>query len=191
MSIQANLVIHPAPGEEEPATDFSLTVNGLPVFTHRARVSAQPFNQVWPGYQRPLEQTEIASFATWDMAEPVRVTIVSARPVKDVRVRPASYGIQPKVKGKTISFTLNKPGQLTVEVNGTHRALHLFANPPEEHAPDPKDPHVRYFGPGVHCPGIIRMESHQTVYIAGGAVVYGAIVAEKADNIVIRRSADE
>jgi hypothetical protein len=186
MKVSEKLVIHPAPVEEESATDYALTVNGLPVFTHRARVSAQPFNQVWPGYQRPLDQTEIASFATWDMAEPVRVKIVSTRPVKEVRVRPRSYGIKPQVKGDTIRFTVRRPGQLTVEVNGTHRALHLFANPLEEDAPDPKDSRVRYFGPGVHCPGIIRLESDQIVYLAGGAVVYGAIAAEKADHIAIR-----
>ena len=119
------------------------------------------------------------------MAAPVEVSIVSARPVKDVRVRPRSYGIDPKVEGNTIRFTVNKPGQLTVEVNGTHHALHLFANPPEKTVPDPNDPKVRYFGPGVHCPGVIRLESNQTIYLADGAVVYGVIIAEKAKNVAI------
>jgi len=173
------------PVEEEPAADYVLTVNGQPVVTQRARVSAHPLNQGWPGYQRPLEQTEIASFAAWDMDAPVEVSVVSLRPVKDVRVRPRSYGIIPKVEGNTIRFTVSRPGQLTVEVNGTHQALHLFANPPEENVPDPKDPKVRYFGPGVHCPGLMRLESNQTVYLANGAVVYGAILAEKAENIAI------
>lgn len=179
-------LIHPAPVEETPATDYRLTVNGQPVFTYPARVSAHPLNQGWPGYQRPLEQTEIASFATWDMVEPSEVNIVSARPVKEVRIRPKSHGIQPKVEGNTIGFTLKKPGQFTVEVNGTHNALHLFVNPMEADPPDLRDPNVRYFGPGMHCPGIIKMTSNQTVYLAGGAVVYGAVIAEKADNIAIR-----
>lgn len=180
------LVIHPAPVEEEPAAEYTLTVNGRPVFVHKARVSAHPLNQVWPGYQRPLAQSEIAAFASWDMAEPVEIGIVSARPVHEVRVRPSSRGIHPVVDGQVIRFTLDKPGQLTVEVNGTHQALHLFANPLEEQPPDRDDPRVRYFGPGVHCPGVMRMESHQTVYLAGGAVVYGAIVAEGAEDIAIR-----
>ena len=180
------LIVHPAPVEETPATDFMVTVNGQPVFTHQARVSAHPLNQVWPGYQRPLEQTEIASFASWDMTGPVEIVIVSARPVREARVRPGSYGIEPVVEGNTLRFTLAKPGQITVEINGTHQALHLFGNPPEENVPDPKDPNVRYFGPGVHCPGLIHLRSGQTVYIAGGAVVYGIIVAEKANHITIR-----
>ena len=174
-----------APVEEEPSTDYALTIDGQSVFIHRARVSAHPLNQVWPGYQRPLEQTEIVSFASWDMAAPVEISIVSTRPVKDVRVRPRSYGILPQIEDNTIRFAVNKPGQLTVEVNGTHLALHLFANPPESSIPDPNDPKVHYFGPGVHCPGLIRLESDQTVYLADGAVVYGAIIAEKVKNISI------
>jgi hypothetical protein len=171
--------------EEVPATDFTVTVNGQPICVQQARVSAQPLNQVWPGYQRPLEQTELASFASWDMRGPVEVVVGSARPVREVRVRPRSSGIAPGVEGNTLRFTLARPGQFTVEVNGAHRALHLFANPPEENVPDPRDPNVRYFGPGVHCPGRITLVSHQTVYLAAGAVVYGSIVAEKADQIAV------
>lgn len=184
-SADEHLVIHPAPVEEEPATDYVVAVNGRSVPTHRARVSAHPLNQPWPGYQRPKEQTEIASFASWDMTEPVEVSVISGRPPRDVRVRPSSRGVKPVVEGNSIRFTVEKPGQHTVEVNGTHHALHLFANPREDASPGESDPGVRYFGPGVHCPGLIRLESNQTVYLAGGAVVYGAILAEKAENIAI------
>ena len=182
----SKVAIYSAPTEEPAATDFALTVEGRPVFTHRARVSAHPFNQVWPGYQRPLEQTEIASFAAWDMRGPVDVVVVSASPVQEVRVRPRSAGITPVLEGNTIRFCIEKPGQYTVEINGTQGALHLFANPPEETAPDPGEKGVRYFGPGVHSPGLIRLESHQTVYLAAGAVVHGAIFAEKAQHITVR-----
>ena len=56
-------------------------VDGKPAFVYQARVSRLPVNQIWPGYQRPLNQTEIASFAYF-----------------------------------------------VVEVNGSHQALHIFAN---------------------------------------------------------------
>ncbi|MEI6519565.1 MAG: glycosyl hydrolase family 28 protein [bacterium] len=185
MSSKQNPVIYTVPVEEIPAVDYAVTVNGQPVFTHQARVSAYPLNQVWPGYQRSKSQTEIASFASWEMSGSVDVDITSNRPVKSVVVRPQSAGIAPHVDGDTISFTINEPGQFSVEVNGSHRALLLFANPAEEHIPNPADSSVLYFGPGVHCPGLINMTSNQTVYIAGGAVVYGAIVAEHATNIAI------
>ena len=175
-----------APAEEVPAADFELTVNGRPVFTHAARVSSYPVNGYCRDYQRPLGETEVASFACWEMSGPVEVRARSARPVESVRVRPASAGIAPRVEGDGISFAIEKPGQYTLEVNGIHRALHIFADPPEEGAPDPDDPNVRHFGPGVHCAGLIRMESGQTLYIAAGAVVYGAVLAEKARDIAIR-----
>jgi hypothetical protein len=178
--------IYPVPAEEIPARDFELTVNGRPVFTHPARVSAYPVNGYCRNYQRPLGQTEIASFACWEMSAPVEVSVRSTRPIESVRVRPASAGIAPQVDGSAISFAIEKPGQYTVEVNGTHRALHLFADPPERDSPKPDDPGVRTFGPGVHCAGLIRMESGQTLYLAAGAVVYGAILAEKVRDITIR-----
>ena len=72
-----------------------------------------------------------------------------------------------------------------MEVNGWHNALHLFISPPEQAAPSAADPNVRYFGPGVHHPGKIVLESNQTVYVAAGAVVYGSISAQQANNIRI------
>jgi len=100
-------------------------------------------------------------------------------------VRPTSLGIQPAVEGNRISFSLDRPGSLVVEINGPHGALHLFANPPEKDAPTPEAPGVRYFGPGVHRPGRIELKNHETVYLAGGAVVYGSIHATGATNIRI------
>lgn len=183
---EGNVRVFDAPVEELPSTDYAVTVGGQPVFVHQARVSGQPINQVWPGYQRPVEQTELAAFATWEMSGPVEVVVASARPIREVKVRPTARGIEPVVDGKTLRFVMDRPGQITVEVNGMHGALHLFADGPELDVPDKGDPRVRYFGPGVHCPGVIRLGSGETVYLAGGAVVYGAIVAEDAVDIAIR-----
>ena len=177
--------VFPAPDGEEAAPDWSVTVDGNPVFVYSARVSAVPFNQIWPGYQRPLDQTELAGFAYWDMSGPVTVQVTCQRPVKDVVIRPSRHRIRPRVENQTITFDLPQPLYLTVEVNGTHQALHLFPSPPESTATDPGDPKVKYFGPGIHRPGIMQLESNQTVYIAGGAVVYGAIRAREASGLRI------
>ncbi len=169
------VVSWPAPPEEKLFQDYTLRVNGQAVPVYVCRVSAMPFNQVWPGYQRPLDQTELAGFAYWEMSGPVVVEVTAQRPFTSVAVRPTSRGIQPVVKGQRITFQLPRPGQFTVELDGTHHALHLFADPPEAGAPKPGGPNVLYFGPGVHRPGKIQLQSGQTVYIAGGAVVYTAI----------------
>jgi len=105
----------------------------VPVYS--CRVSAVPFNQVWPGYQRPADQTEFAGFAHWGMSSPVSVEITSKRSFTNVFVRPGSREFRPTVSGRAITFALAKPGQVTVELDGPHHALHLFADPPEADAP--------------------------------------------------------
>ncbi len=179
------VVSWPAPAGEALCLDYKLQVNGLPIAVHACRVSAMPFNQVWPGYQRPVDQTEVAGFACWDMAGPVQVVIQSRRDVQSVAVRPTARSIQPRIAGNRISFSLDRPGPVIVEVNGPHQALHLFANPPEKDAPTPGTPGVRFFGPGVHRPGKIELKAHETVYLAGGAVVYGSIQAQDAAHLRI------
>ena len=60
----------------------------------------------------------------------------------------------------------------------------MFANPSAP-AVDPNALGVRYFGPGVHRPGKMTLASNETIYLAGGAVVYGCIAAVDATNINI------
>ena len=116
-------------------------------------------------------------------------------------------------KGDEVSFEITEPGQYVLEINGLHCPLHILANPMEEDAPDPfasnvdyhrvdekqnfpglysgrptavaegKD--VIYFGPGIHHVNKLLIKSNQSVYIHGGAIVYGTIVAENADNVRI------
>ncbi len=177
---------YPAPAGEEPSGDFSVSVDGREVFVYRARVSAMPFARVWPGSQRPLDQTEIASFAYWDMSGPVTVEVTSERPIERLAVHPAHYQATPNVEGNRITFEMSRPGQITIEVNGSHKALHLFANPPADGQDKPAaEPGVLYFPPGEHHPGKIRLQSGQTVCIAGGAVVHAAIEATDAADLRI------
>jgi hypothetical protein len=164
-----------APAGEKLFADYTLRVNGQAVPVYACRVSAMPFDQVWPGYQRPLDQTELAGFAYWGMSGAVEVEVTVKSPFHSVVVRPLSRGIHPTVQGQRITFQLSRPGQFTVELDGPHHALHLFADPPEGEVPKAGDPNVLYFGPGVHRPGKIQLQSGQTVYVAGGAVVYAMI----------------
>ena len=102
------LITYPAPAGEKLSADYAVTVRGKAVAVYRCRVSAMPFNQVWPGYQRPLDQTELASFACWDMSGAAAVEVASKRPVRTVGVRPGSLGIKPPEKGAP------KPGDANV-----------------------------------------------------------------------------
>ncbi len=175
-----------APAGEAIAEAYRVQVNGQPVPVLACRVSAVPFNQVWPGYQRPLDQTELAGFASWEMRGPVQIEVRSLRTVRSAVIKPASLGIRPVIDGDLIRFTLASPRPVIIEVNGWHHALHLFANPPADAAPAADKPGLRVFGPGVHRPGKIELKSNESVYIDGGAVVYGSIHASNATNITIR-----
>lgn len=166
--------------------EYKLRVDGRGVEVYPCRVSAVPINQVWPGYQRPVEQTDTAYFAYWGMSQgAAKVEITVDRPAENVRIMPESAGIEPQVKGRKITFTVDDPRNIVVEVDGTERALHLFANPAEKNVPSATDTQVRYYGPGYHETGIVKLETGDRVYIAPGAVVSGGFYAIDANDIVI------
>lgn len=130
---------------------------------------------------------ENASMATFDFSGSVEVAVTYNRgTVKTARVRPLSYGIPFQIKENTVYFSLNRPGNLSVEVNGDiFHNLHLFANPLEVNIPDKKNPNVIYYGPGIHTVqnGVLKVPSGKTVYLAGGAVLLGRIVIENAHDV--------
>ena len=99
------------------------------------------------------------------------------------QILPTSYGIIPTIKGNRLTFEVDKPQHITVEINGDHiRSLHLFVNPEEEDIPDPNDPNVIFFGPGIHEITSVPVGDNQTVYIAGGAIVRGVMDANDPTN---------
>ncbi len=179
------IIIYSAPEQELKSDDFEMFIDGKPVFVYRARVSKFPINQIWPGYQRPLNKTEVASFAYFDLEGETNVRLISKRKISTVAVLPVEYKIIPEVAGDTVRFKIPGPMQIAVEVNGYHQAMHIFANPMEKKKINSDGPGIRYFGPGVHDAGIIRVKSGETVYIDGGAVVYGAVVSEGMRNVTI------
>jgi len=182
---RSNLILYNAPRPELKANDFEMSVDNQQVFIYKARVSKYPVNQVWPGYQRSLSQTEVASFAYFDFKGEVEIKIHSNERIKKLDIRPKEFNIRSIVEDSLITIKLSRPCQFTIEINGYHKALHVFANPVEDFNIDKEDSKVHYFGPGVHEAGIIHLKSNETVFIDGGAIVYGVIEAENAQNIKI------
>ena len=178
---EARVVLYD-PGElgQSAGGDRVITVDGKPVFTYATAVN---FNRSWT--QNP--KTENTPVAYFDFQGTVTVKVrAPGVKIEKATIRPLSLGIKYSIKGDTISFQLDKPAKLTIEINDDlHRAVHLFANSIEVNPPKEGDPNVVYFGPGIHRVGKIDVKSNQTVYIAGGAVVYGFIKAEKLDNVKI------
>ena len=69
------LILTNPPASEALYTRISVTVNGIPVKTTAARVSAMPYNTPWPGMQRPLDQTELAPVLSFSSDETVTVSV--------------------------------------------------------------------------------------------------------------------
>ncbi len=179
------VVTYPAGKDVETIDDFTVSVrqNGgewLPVAVYPVKVDE---------VRDTKHHVETASMAYFDFGGmPVDVRVISKKSVDTARIRPLSYDITPDVKGDTLFFSLAQPRNLSVEVNGDiFHNLHLFANPIDINRPSAKmlknlkkHKNLIYFGPGVHkLPGdTLRILSGTTVFVDGGARVYGQLIAD-------------
>lgn len=130
---------------------------------------------------------EHASMATFDFSEKVEIEVTYNKgKIDSARVRPLSYDIPFTIEGNTLQFSLEKPANLSVEVNGDiFHNLHLFANPLDTFKVDKKNPDLIYFGPGIHRfeGGEFRIPSGKTIYVAGGAVMMGRMLIENVHDV--------
>lgn len=130
---------------------------------------------------------EHASMATFDFSEKVEIEVTYNKgKIDSARVRPLSYDIPFMIEGNTLQFSLEKPANLSVEVNGDlFHNLHLFANPLDTFKVDKKNPDLIYFGPRIHRfeGGEFRILSGKTVYVAGGAVMMGRMLIENVHDV--------
>lgn len=183
-----NVVVYQAPKGEELNTVYKVTADGMKVPVYNAKVGMERK----ANRERAMDDRanshkfyDLAGFAYFDLKKgPVTVTVSVPEDIKTAKVLPTSYGINPTINGKTLSFEVDKPQNLVVEVNGEHiRSLHLFVNPEEKDIPDPNDPNVIYFGPGIHEVTSVNVPDNSTVYIAGGAIVRGIIGPDEEHGI--------
>jgi hypothetical protein len=159
-------------------------------FTVQARTAEQDWQDMFEyRVTVDMDNPQTASMVQFDFDAPVELRIkVNNGRVNSVKIRPSAKGIQPKVEGNIIYFTLNKPAKLSLEVNGDRlHNLHIFANEPEKEVCKKDDPGVIYFGAGVHKPENQKtgftIPSNTTVYLAAGAVVEGKFVCDSVENV--------
>lgn len=174
------VVTYPAPAGETLSSDYKIEAGGQKVDVYTARVLDPPFAGKEYDYGGPY------SFANFDMDGSVVVRITSQRLLRDTVIRPESAKVRMTVvDDHTLNLTLDRPCKFSVEPDGKKGPLLLFANPLETDAPKSGDANVVYFGPGVHKPEKITLQSNQTLYLAGGAVVKAEVLAT-GSNIKIR-----
>lgn len=166
--------------------NLRITCEGKELKSITTPVSAYPINQVWPGYQRPIEQTEPTSFVSLGSDGVVTLEITPEKEFSKVIVRPLSKNIEAKVSGNTASITFPGVGQYSVEFDDTHNVVTVIINPEKEFAFSPDDENVIYFGEGVHyLDKPLELADGQTVYIDKEAVVYGGICANGKKNVSV------
>lgn len=120
---------------------------------------------------------EVTSVAKFEFEGKVEIQVKSiAQDIKSFKIRPNSYGIEAKQEGNTLTFSLNRPRYLSVEINGNiYQNLQIFADNVLEKPKVKKKKDLMYFGPGVHDfkGDSIHIASGKTVFIDNGAVIKG------------------
>lgn len=123
-SLNAEVVTYPAGVGVKTLNDFSVEVRQgsgpwLPVDVYPVKVDR---------VDEKGHNVEVASIAYFDFDGMVDVRVISNKErVNSVRVRPLSYKITPDCVGDTVTFSLSRPRNLSVEVNGDiFHNLHLL-----------------------------------------------------------------
>ncbi len=181
------LTVYPAPDGLTASNQYQVTVlqdgGGNDSFVYRILARK-------PDSNREAD----TSWTSFSFAGEVTVKVRKlAGPATGCIVRPRAAGVETSFADNVCSFTLRRPGNLSVEFepnihNPIEHPMLVFANPPEVDVPDPGDPDVLYLGPGIHQLGEgVPIESGKTIYIAGGAWVNGAFVAAgPVENVTIK-----
>lgn len=167
--------------DEQISKDYKVYINGTEIPVYTCRISKFPFNRPWPGHQREINQTEIASFVNIVSDEEISIEVIINNSFEKVMIRPFSKNIEHKEVGNKVSFKLNQQGQFVLATDDFHCCLYIFNSKPID-CPQP-DTVTHYFGPGIHITGRIVLKDNESIYVDKDALVFGCIFAENAKNI--------
>lgn len=178
-SPENQVFVYPAPKGEMLSLAYKVSVSGLQVPVYEVKVAPEDAQRRWKAMDDKANSADYfdkAAFAYFDLKGSATVTVTVPAQVTRAKILPSSAKIKPVINGNSISFPIDSPKNLTIEINGEWiRSLHLFVNTPEADLPDPKDTSVIYFGPGIHEISHLVVNDNKTIYIAGGAVVRAII----------------
>ncbi|MDA3865225.1 MAG: carbohydrate binding domain-containing protein, partial [Salinivirgaceae bacterium] len=140
-------------------------------------------SNMWGGEHRPQTAASFTNISFSGTSVDVRI-ITTSFAATSVTIRPLNYNIVPTRTGNVITFTLTTPQKISVEINNRLNPLFIFADAPDV----PNTGATYYYGPGVHKIGIRKVvNSNQSVYIAGGAVVQGTFrIPSGSTNVEVR-----
>ena len=178
----SNVIAYPAIPGLITSDLYSVQADGEKIWTEKFRtsmdISKLPDWFIEP-YTKVQQEIHQASFSCEGK---IKITVHIPDSIKSVSIHPVSRRIDSEINGEQVTFTLPGPDKLYIQINELP-PLFIFANPIENEKISPDDPGVHYFGPGIHRPGYITLKNNETVYLAPGAIVYGGIRADSANNI--------
>lgn len=171
--------------KEPLSPDYRVYINGEEVPVYTCRISAYPFNTWWPGHQRNLNQTTLVSYVNLVSDEAIELAVepLTKTAYSRIMLKPYARGVETAVKDGKICFTLKENGGYVLELDDYFGLLYIFNNKPVL-CEDPGKV-TYYFGPGIHFPGKITLQSNESIYVDKDALVYGCVFAENAENIHI------
>lgn len=137
------LIVYTAPAGVTGKEDFAVYV----------RIPGENWQQLFV-YEVKVDMHHVrcASMAYFDMSGKVEIRVEShSQPIHDVVIRPLSVDLPFARTDREITFMLDQPQKLSIEINGERFSnLHLFANPCENDAPDPQQDNVLLLQPAIH-----------------------------------------
>ncbi|MNM08540.1 Glycosyl hydrolase family 49 [compost metagenome] len=137
------LTVYEAPKDAVGSNDYKVW----------ARIPGQSWKEVFV-YEAKVDMHKVrqASMVYFDMEGTVEVQVECLKQYPEsVAIRPLAAAIVFGNEANRITFTLDRPCKLSLEVNGDRfHNLHLFANPFERNAPQPDDPDVLLLKPAIH-----------------------------------------
>ena len=161
---------------------YRIFVNGVYTEPEIIKVSAYPFNRVWPGKQRNKSQSEIGYMLRIFGSGKLNISVETDFCISEVIVRPLSKKTTVISNGKRADFIIEENGKYSLEFNDHHHAIHLIY---QEELTLPTAKPTYSFDSGHHYIGLVRLNAGESVYISKNAVVHGSFLGCGASNISI------
>lgn len=157
-------------------------------FTVKVRVPGKQWVDLY-SYEVLVDAHKVqkSSMVMFDFEGSIELAVISNRvKINSARIRPLSQDIPFEISGDTLFFELEKPMDISVEINeDIYHNLQLFTNSPETIKPKRNDPNVVYFPAGFHQMDSLTLKSGQKLYLEGGAVLKSRIVCDKVRDVEI------
>ncbi|MHA6530962.1 glycosyl hydrolase family 28 protein [Paenibacillus sp. BAC0078] len=154
------ILVYPAPEGAVSNSDFSV----------RVRTPGGEWEYLF-SYNVKVDMHDVrnASMVMFDCSGTVEIEVeYSHGTIHDAAVRPLAAGIHCDFNGPGLSFTIDGPKLLSLEVNNDRfHNLHIFANPVGEDIPETSDREVLVLEPGWHKAAEVQRRLEQMPAAAG------------------------